>query len=100
MPNFVAFLVLSDTAILFIENNFFSPVTESKLNAILFCSEVNSTGYSEIEEPISLRKKHYSTAKHMFMHGYQSTLKQILIYVILRHLVSHTKIFCHRIAYP
>ena len=33
-----------------------SSVTETKLNAILFSSEVNSTRYSEIEEPIRLRK--------------------------------------------
>ena len=33
-------------------------VNTTKLDAILFCSEVNSAGYSEIEEPIRLRKKH------------------------------------------
>ena len=32
-------------------------VTETKLDAILFSSEVNSAEYSEIEEPIRLRKK-------------------------------------------
>ena len=31
----------------------------------MFCSEVNSAGYSEIEEPIRLRKKHYPPAKYM-----------------------------------
>ena len=36
-----------------------SSVTETKQDA-LFCPEVNSAGYSEIEEPIRLRKKHPS----------------------------------------
>ena len=31
----------------------------------MFCSEVNSEGYSEIEEPIRLREKHYSPARYM-----------------------------------
>ena len=33
-----------------------SRVTYGKLDAILFCSEVNSAGYSEIEEPTRLSK--------------------------------------------
>ena len=42
-----------------------SSVTLTKQGSILFCSEVNSAGYFEIEEPIRLCKKHYSPARYM-----------------------------------
>ena len=42
-----------------------SSITETILDAILFCSEVNSAGHSVIEEPIRLRKKHYSPARYI-----------------------------------
>ena len=40
-------------------------VTETKREAILFWSLVNSEGYSEIGEPIRSRKDHYSPARYM-----------------------------------
>ena len=69
--NFVAVLVLSDTVGLSTDKS--SSVTETKLDAILFCSDVNreqlfieveanSVGYSETEEPMRFRKKHYLSA--------------------------------------
>ena len=39
---------------------FSSSVTKTKLEAFLFCSEMNSAGYSMTEESIRLWKKYYS----------------------------------------
>ena len=41
---------------------------KSKLDTILFCLLTNSAGYSDIKEPIRLRRKHYSPAKYMLMY--------------------------------
>ena len=65
-PNLVAFFVFSGTASSFI-CKISSFVTEAKREAIFLavyvsfpiCSEVNSKGYSEFEEPISARQKRY-----------------------------------------
>ena len=42
-----------------------SSVSETKRDTILFSSEVNSAGYSEIEEQIELRKNHYTPSRYM-----------------------------------
>ena len=42
---------------------FSSSVTETKRETIMFCSKVNTAGYSEIEKPNSLRQKTLSTCK-------------------------------------
>ena len=44
---------------LFIKKRF--SVTETKRNAILFCTEVDIAGYSQVEEPIILCKKALSS---------------------------------------
>ena len=50
MANFFAFLVLLCTVASFIKKNS-SFLTETKWEAILFCLEVNSIGYSKTEKP-------------------------------------------------
>ena len=42
-------------------------VSETKREAILFRSEVNSAGFSEIEELIRLRKKYFSPSGYMLI---------------------------------
>ena len=54
---------MSGTSASFVEKS--SSVTQTKLDGILFCSEGNSAEYSQIEEPIRLRKKHYPPARFM-----------------------------------
>ena len=49
-----------------------SSVTETKLDAILFCSKANSVEYPEIDEPIRLREKHYPPARYM-LNTYKQT---------------------------
>ena len=42
---------------------FSSSVMETKRETILFCLEVNSPRYSEMEESIRLRKNHYPSVR-------------------------------------
>ena len=42
-----------------------SSIAQTKRDVILICPEVNSAGYSEIEESIRLRRKRYSSARYM-----------------------------------
>ena len=62
MPNFVAFLEYFCTVATLIKKS--SSVTETKSDAILFRSEVNSARHSEKDEPIRFHKKHYPLARY------------------------------------
>ena len=62
MTNFAVLLVLPCTSALFIEKKYFS-VIETKREAALFCSEVNTKGYSEME------KQADCTRNNIYLHG-------------------------------
>ena len=64
MPNLVSFFdIVRHCSFAYLKE--VSSITETKVDSMLFFSEVKRAGYSKIEEPMILREKRDAPARYM-----------------------------------